>query len=107
MDWLMGPDWYVDETKPYMRDVSESERVRLNLRRNKLRGNQFTGVIADCEVALQYLPVDNREVYKIDLENLRDDVILAIENGPTNRQLVKRAEALMTEIKGYLEATLP
>ena len=39
MDWLMGPDWYVDETKPYMRDVSESERVRLNLRRNKLRGN--------------------------------------------------------------------
>ena len=56
---------------------------------------------------MQYLPVDNREVYKIDLENLRDDVILAIENGPTNRQLVKRAEALMTEIKGYLEATLP
>jgi len=110
MGWLIGPTWYIDETKPSMRKVKGDERDRLNLKYNKLRGHWLAGVIGDCRVALLYhmpddaMPVDVRESYKEKVECLNNDFRSAVENDSINRQLVEKAESLMKEVRGYLEA---
>lgn len=105
MDWLLGPQGYIDETKPSMREVNAEERDRLNLRYNKLRGTWSAGVIDDCYSALIYnMPDDVKKSYEEKVETLNNDFRSAVENDSINRQLVERAGSLMKEVKGYLEA---
>ena len=42
--------------------------------------------------------------YKEKVECLNNDFRSAVENDSINRQLVEKAESLMKEVRGYLEA---
>lgn len=108
MNWLIK-DHYINENnwitpEMYWDDSEEGIKKFEYCKMNKLRGNWFNGVFADCENAIREFidDADLKDKLTQKLKKLLKEVGLAIDQGKTNRELVEKTEALMEEIKDYL-----